>query len=181
MMHHSHMLLLASPWNSHTSVFSPEISRAHHGAENAVLGLEDLIMKARESLCLWFAAICIPAHHQPTDQKQCCCVVGFGDSGTSVDRCFEDCWWVEKTQWCSMDAWHGSARLARCLVWFPGVKHEKKKFFVKTGKKIHCGQLQGKNPFTAYPFFMKLAGELRTKNLIVQILFLGSIVVDWLS
>jgi hypothetical protein len=28
---------------------------------------------------------------------------------------------------------------------------------------------------------MKLAGELRTKNLIVQILFLGSIVVDWLS
>jgi hypothetical protein len=51
-MHHSHVLLLASPWNSHTSVFSPEISRAHHGAENAVLGLEDLMMKARESLCL---------------------------------------------------------------------------------------------------------------------------------
>lgn len=39
-------------------------------------------------------------------------------------------------------------------------------------------QLQGKNPFTADPFVMKLAGELRTKNLIVQILFLESIVVD---
>ncbi len=141
MMHHSHMLLLASPWNSPraASVFSPEISRAHHGAENAVLGLEDLMMRARESLCLWFAAIYIPPHHQPTDWQQCCWVVGFGGSGTSIDCCFEDCWWVEKTQWCSMDAWHGSAGLAWCLVWFPGVKHEFFFFFVKMGKKILCG------------------------------------------
>jgi len=102
MMHHSHMLLLASPWNSHTSVFSPEISRAHHGAENAVLGLEDLMMKARESLCLWFAAICIPAHHQRTDWQQCCWVVGFGDSGMSIDCCFEDC----RCQFCHSPAHH---------------------------------------------------------------------------
>jgi hypothetical protein len=46
------------------------------------------------------------------------------------------------------------------------------------GKKFLCGQLQGKNPFAAYPFFMKLAGELGTKNLMVQILFLESTVVD---
>lgn len=144
MMHHSHMLLLDSPWNSHTSVFSPEISRAHHGAENVVLGLEDLMMKARESLCLWFVVICIPAHHQRTDWQQCCWVVGFGDSGTSIDCCFEDCWWVEKTQWCSMDAWHGSAGLARCLVWFPGVKHEKKSFLSRWGKKFFVGSCREK-------------------------------------
>jgi hypothetical protein len=38
-----------------------------------------------------------------------------------------------------MDAWHGSAGLAWCLVWFPGVKHEFFFFFVKMGKKILCG------------------------------------------
>jgi hypothetical protein len=54
-------------------------------------------------------------------------------------------------------------------------------FFCQDGEKNSLWQLQGKHPFTAYPFFMKLAGELRTKNLIVQILFLESIVVDWLS
>ncbi len=53
--------------------------------------------------------------------------------------------------------WTGSVPglVSRCEAW-------KKKFFVKMGKKILYGQLQGKNPFTAYLFFMKLAGELRT-------------------
>jgi hypothetical protein len=51
-----------------------------------------------------------------------------------------------------MDTWHGSAGLARCLVWFPGVKHEKK-VFCQDGEKNSLWAAAGKKTYLQHIHF----------------------------